>query len=305
MNAFRSAKRLAVEIPAAEGPAWPLAAGGYLGDSRFLLVNRGLIGILSNIAELYREALMKQPVDTTSFSFKNGSDVGVLLIHGFTSTPASVRYVGEGLAGEGFDVDCPLLSGHGRSWREANACRYQDWLDDVERAYAAIRERCSKVFTGGLSMGGALSLYLAENHPEISGVFPINHAAVFSRDWRMGLLPILKKVVPSLEKVGGDLKNPDEEEITFDRTPLPATHELIKMVRIIKDNLPRVTQPCLIFKSREDHIIPVESAVYTLDAISSKEKQLIWLENSYHVATQDYDRDIIVSETIKFIRKYS
>ncbi|MFH1135372.1 MAG: alpha/beta fold hydrolase [Pseudomonadota bacterium] len=248
---------------------------------------------------------MKQSAETSPFSFKNGSEVGVLVIHGFTSTPASVRHIGENIARAGFDVEGPLLSGHGRDWREANACRYQAWLDDVERAYHDLTGRCSRVFVGGLSMGGALSLYLAENHPEIAGVFPINHAAVFSRDWRLALLPVLKLIIPSLPKIGGDLKDPRQEEITFDRTPLAATHELMKMVRIIKDGLPRVTQPCLIFKSREDHVIPVESAVHTLERISSAEKRIAWLENSYHVATQDYDRDVIVDETVKFIKKHA
>ena len=54
----------------------------------------------------------------------DGSDeIGMLLCHGFTGSPQSLRPWGEHLAAEGLTVRCPRLPGHGTDWREMNRTR--------------------------------------------------------------------------------------------------------------------------------------------------------------------------------------
>ena len=43
--------------------------------------------------------------------------------------------------------------------------------------------------------------------------------------------------------------------------------------------------------------------MYTDDHIGSEKKELVWLDNSYHVATQDYDKDIINEKNAVFHSK--
>ena len=100
----------------------------------------------------------------------DGGRVGVVLSHGFTGTPQSLRPWAEHLAAAGLTVSLPRLPGHGTRWQDLAATRWEDWYGEVERAFTRLRSRCDEVFAGGLSMGGALVLRLAEEHPdEVAG----------------------------------------------------------------------------------------------------------------------------------------
>lgn len=235
------------------------------------------------------------------FSHQTESPIGVLVIHGFTSTTSSVLPLARAFAGQGYNVELPSLSGHGQTVARANRTKYTDWLADVEAAYATLKQRCPTVFATGLSMGGALALYLAEKHPELTGLMLVNHAVWLKPNLSLTLVPVLKYVLPSVPAIAGDLKDPAAIEIAYEKTPVRAVHELVKMLALIKADLAVVAQPVLIFKSTEDHVLPLETGQYTMDHISSEDKTLIMLGNSYHVATLDFDKDLIAARSLEFI----
>jgi carboxylesterase len=231
----------------------------------------------------------------------DGSDVGVLLCHGFTGTPQSMRPWGQYLADRGYTVRIPLLPGHGTTWREMNGTTWQDWYACVDTAFRQLHETCERVFVGGLSMGGALSLQLAQEHgPRISGLVLVNPAVKFD-DPRTRLVPVLKHLMGSLEAVGNDIKKPGATELAYTRTPLKAGHsQLIAWQSVIRD-LPEVTQPVLLLRSTQDHLIPASSSALILSRISSRDVTEVLLEDSYHVATLDNDAPRIFDESAKFI----
>ncbi|MDQ1538507.1 MAG: carboxylesterase [Actinomycetota bacterium] len=233
----------------------------------------------------------------------DGSDVGVLLCHGFTGTPQSMRPWGEYLADRGYTVRAPLLPGHGTTWQQMNRTRWQDWYASLDKAFRGLHETCERVVLGGLSMGAALSLQLAQEHgPRISGLVLVNPAVKFD-DPRTRLVPVLKHLIGSLEAVGNDVKKAGVTELAYTRTPLKAGHsQLIAWRSVIRD-LPEVTQPVLLMRSPQDHIIPASSSALILSRISSRDVNEILLEDSYHVATIDNDAPRIFDESAKFIER--
>src|SRR5690349_5123499 len=105
----------------------------------------------------------------------DGGDTGVLVCHGFTGTPQSMRPWAERLAADGLTVRLPRLPGHGTTWQEMNRTRWADWLAAAERSFAELVDRCDRVFVMGLSMGGALALRIAERQaPHVAGVVVVN-----------------------------------------------------------------------------------------------------------------------------------
>lgn len=235
-------------------------------------------------------------------SIENDSDTGVLVIHGFTGTTSSIRPLAQAFGAAGFNVEAPCLSGHGATWRDLNRYSYRDWINDVEESRAVLARRCARVFAAGLSMGGALALHLAANHPDLAGAILVNHAIFVKSDWRLFFLPVLRFLIPSVEAISNDVKDPDVKEVAYDRTPLQALYQLMKLLERVRLDLSRVRQPVLILKSRDDHIVPVLSATYTYDHIASDRKELVWLDNSYHVATLDFDRERICSAAVEFVQ---
>ncbi|MHB8275547.1 MAG: alpha/beta hydrolase, partial [Dermatophilaceae bacterium] len=219
----------------------------------------------------------------------DGSDVGVLLCHGFTSTPQSLRPWGEYLAARGLTVRVPLLPGHGTTWQEMNNTRWEDWYSCVDTAFRELHETCERVVVGGLSMGATLALKLAQEHgPRISALILVN-PAVKSEDPRIRLLPVLKHLVPSLGAIGNDVKKEGVTEQAYTRNPLKALHsQLVAWQTVVRD-LPEVTQPVLLLRSTQDHVLPASSSALVLSRISSSDVTEILLEDSYHVATIDND----------------
>jgi len=238
------------------------------------------------------------------FSSVGTGSVGCLVMQGFTGTVGSVRYYAEQLAAKGLSIEAPRLTGHGTRWQDVNKCRYADWIRDAEQAYQLLAGRCSKVFVTGLSMGGTLILYLAEHHPEIAGVIPIN-APVFMTDKRAPLLPILKYLVASTPAIASDIMEPGVVEPAYDRTPTAGAHEMVKLLAVTREGLGRITQPLLVMRSTHDHVVPHGCGPFIMEHVASKDKQIIVFERSAHVVTMDYDKDAVVEATWSFIQRVS
>ncbi|NUR06166.1 MAG: alpha/beta fold hydrolase [Nocardioidaceae bacterium] len=233
----------------------------------------------------------------------DGQRVGVLLSQGFTGSPASMVPWGRYLAEQGFGVAVPRLPGHGTTWQELNRTRWADWYGEVERAFEKLRADCDQVVVGGLSMGGSLALRLAADRGrDVSGVLLVNPAVNIARKDVLAL-PVLKHVVPAFPGIADDIKKPGVEEHGYDRTPLKAAHSMLTSWKRLRDDLPRVTQPILMFRSVEDHVVDPSSARIITTTVSSRDVREVLLENSYHVATLDNDAPTIFEQSAEFVRR--
>jgi carboxylesterase len=233
----------------------------------------------------------------------DGPRVGVLLGHGFTGSPASMLPWGRHLAAAGFGVSIPRLPGHGTNWREMNTTRWEDWYAELDRAFEELATTCDQVVVGGLSMGGGLVLALAaERGKAIAGVILVN-AAVASNNRQLLAVPVLKRLVSSVPGVGNDIKKPGQDEHSYDKVPLKALGSMMSGWKHVRLLLPQVTQPILLFRSAEDHVVDPSSARIIGAEVSSREVTERILENSYHVATLDNDAPAIFEESAEFVRR--
>ncbi len=232
----------------------------------------------------------------------DGEHVGVLVLHGFTGSPKSVRPWGEALSAEGWAVRVPRLPGHGTTWQEMNRTTWQDWYAEADRNLRQLQAECEHVVVMGLSMGGTLTLRLAEQHgSDIAGLVLVNPAVHTERIDRF-LLPVLQAFVPSFPGITNDIAKPGVDEGGYDRIPLKAAHSLSALWRIVKEDIGKVTQPLLLFRSAEDHVVEPSNAAYVLANVSSTDKREIVLHDSYHVATLDHDAEVIHEDSIAFVR---
>ncbi|MBW5424325.1 alpha/beta fold hydrolase [Streptomyces sp. BG9H] len=230
-----------------------------------------------------------------------GGEVGVLLCHGFTGSPQSLRPWAEYLAERGLTVSLPLLPGHGTRWEDMQVTGWQDWYAEVERELRGLLERCERVFVFGLSMGGALALRLAAKHGDaISGIVLVNPANKLH-----GLspyaLPVVRHLVRTTKGIASDIAKPGSVEIGYDRVSLHAAYSLRIFFRLVDGELPQVTQPLLLLHSPRDHVVPPADSARVLSRVSSRDVTEILLEQSYHVATLDHDADRIFEESYAFV----
>jgi carboxylesterase len=234
----------------------------------------------------------------------DAGEIGVVLLHGFTSSPQGVRPWAEALARAGYSVRLPLLPGHGTTWQDLNKSTWRQWYGTAEDAYRELAQRCSAVFAAGLSFGGALALRLAEQHgDEIRGVIVVN-PWVNQRHWAMPALPVLRWVVPGFPGVGGDIKKPGMTELAYEKAPLHAVASVVQFQKLLVAELGRVTQPLLLLRSAVDHVVPpATNSAAVLAGVSSADVTEIVLEDSYHVATLDNDAERIEKESLAFVSR--
>jgi len=238
------------------------------------------------------------------FSAYPGAGIGVLVSHGFTGSVASVRHLAEHLAAAGCNVECPRLTGHSPDWRTLAPATAEDWLRDLREALERLKARSSMVFVTGLSMGGTLVLRLAQTDPAIRGVAIINHALVFGNPL-VPLAFLLKHLVPSTPAIASDILASGVTEPSCARTPTAGVAQLHRLARTVRAGLPALTQPLLILKSRQDHVLPARNATLTLREAGSARKEIIWLDHSFHVATMDHDKDLINQAVLAFFTRIS
>ncbi|HWO96447.1 MAG TPA: alpha/beta fold hydrolase [Bacillus sp. (in: firmicutes)] len=231
----------------------------------------------------------------------DGNEIGILISHGFMGTPQSVHFLGETLAELGYTVYAPRLKGHGTHEKDLENCRYEEWFDSLEEGYEWLQLRCTEIFVIGQSMGGTLTLHLAHKYPEIKGIMLINTAlSVPGFDYLEG------QTEPRfVDEPAPDIKEKGVHEITYDKAPLKAIHQLQALMKRTPALLPSITVPALCFKSVEDHVVPAENTDYILEHIGSAKKEMVVLFNSYHVASMDYEKEFIVKRCGQFIQQHT
>ncbi|MET9642900.1 alpha/beta hydrolase [Streptomyces syringium] len=234
-----------------------------------------------------------------------GGEVGVLVCHGFTGSPQSVRPWADYLAERGLTVSLPLLPGHGTRWQDLQLTGWQDWYAEVDRELRSLREHCSEIFVCGLSMGGALALRLAALHGDaVRGVVVVNPGNKV-HGLAAKALPVARHLVRTTKGIASDIAKPGAAEIGYGRVPLHAAHSLRRFFRLVDSELPQVTQPLLLLHSPDDRVVPAADSARILARVSSRDVTERLLERSRHVATLDHDAELIFKDTYAFINRLS
>jgi carboxylesterase len=238
------------------------------------------------------------------FFFK-GNHIGVLCCHGFTGTTQSMRYLGEQLHGAGFTVIGPRLKGHGTSPAAMAKTTAQDWIDSVDEALAELRKSCTQIFMTGLSMGGTLTLYTAAKHADvIRGVIPINGVVHIDNPDMAGIA--FDRAMPAnVPGISSDVKAPDIKELAYAEVPVSAFRQVYALAAVTRDLLAKIQCPVLVMQSREDHVVKPANGPLIVAGVGSNSVELLWLEDSYHVATIDNDRQLIAQRAIAFIAQHA
>ncbi|MFL6090844.1 MAG: alpha/beta hydrolase [Aeromicrobium sp.] len=234
----------------------------------------------------------------------DGGPVGVLLSHGFTGSPASMKPWGQDLADRGFTVRVPRLPGHGTTWQDLNGYGWDDWYGELDQALTELRGRCDRVAVCGLSMGGALALRLAELRPADVEALVVVNPVVGMMNWQLRVLPVLKHAVPSLPGIGNDIKKPGADEVGYIRTPLRALHSMVRTLPVLQADLGQVKAPTLVLRSTDDHVVDAASVELLREGLKSEVAEFVTLTDSYHVATLDFDAPLIFERSATFITEH-
>ncbi len=228
---------------------------------------------------------------------------GVLLLHGFTGNPSSVRNQARGIAAAGYHVESPRLPGHGTAIEDMLDTGWSDWTAAVDAALDELRARVARIVVMGLSMGGSLTLWTGLRYPDVSGLVCINPATEPQQEDVLAMIgEMLADGMEVLPGIGSDIADASVEEIAYPGTPLrPLLSFMNDGLAPMTDRFGELEMPILLYTSRQDHVVDPASSVHL--AATAGDVEHVWLDRSYHVATQDHDRDVITDGAIAFVAR--
>jgi carboxylesterase len=237
------------------------------------------------------------------FSAAGDNGNGVLVCHGFTGNPQSMRGLAEAFAAAGFSVELPLWPGHGTSIEDMLETGWDDWSAAAEAAYAELASRCGKVVVAGLSMGGTLATWLAAAHPEIAGLVAINAAIEPPGEAVAEVLrDTLRQGTTVMPAIGNDVADPSQKELAYEGMPVACLLSVLGPQETLASQLGDIRCPTLIITSKQDHVVQPSSSDYLAERVGGPVER-VFLERSYHVATIDFDREEIFTRSVEFARK--
>jgi carboxylesterase len=233
------------------------------------------------------------------FRFDRADD-GVLMVHGFSGSPASLRPMGEWFAEQGVSVLGVRLPGHGTTLEDLARRPWIEWSAEVAHGLQDIRTRCTRVLVLAQSFGAALAVRLAAERPREVDALALLNPYLF--DARLLILPIARHVKRTAKPVGDDIARPGVTEIAYPQLPVPAVVQMAEVQRLARRDLPRVTAPALVFRSTRDHVIPRSNARRVFDALGSARKRLVECPRSYHVVSLDHDAPMVRARALELLR---
>lgn len=232
----------------------------------------------------------------------------VLLIHGFTSSPKEVRWMGEYLHAHGFTCLGIRLAGHATRPEDMIRSRYSDWIASVEDGYNLLRGLSSRIFLAGISTGGALAL-LMSTRLEVEGVVAISTLDRLPKDYPLWLLKLTSLVMPysakSNQTPGASWydKEAFKTHVAYPANPVRSVAELKQLLLEMDAALPAVRVPVLLVHSRDDKYVLPESMPRIHARVGSSDKEMFWVAGSGHVVTRDAKREEVFAAAAAFIQR--
>lgn len=218
--------------------------------------------------------------------FLPGGDHGVLLIHGFTGSAAHMRLIGEELNAQGFTVQGINLPGHATHMMDMANYTWEDWLHAAKEAFISLKENCRYASVAGLSMGGVLTLLLAEQM-EVTAAAPISAPMAVQNKLLFLARPasaFVKTIMWGDDSHRAKMMNMDYH-CGYAGFPTRSGADLNRLIRMARRDLHAVTCPVLAVQSHGDETISADSAEVIVQGVSSTKKDVLWLEKVPHVCT--------------------
>lgn len=171
---------------------------------------------------------------------------GVLLLHGLSDGPYSMRALAHIFYRQGYYVLVPRLPGHGTIPALLKVPVWRDWMGAADVAAHHVRSVIgpdAPLFLGGYSNGGLIATYYTLNSVDdeskikpqklflFSPAIGITRFAVFS-GWHRAL-----SFIPYFQKIEWESIEPEYDPFKYNSFPKIAGHQLFRLIRVTQKKI--------------------------------------------------------------------
>ncbi len=244
-------------------------------------------------------------VDASAFDLQpdpeRATGAAALCLHGLTGTPWEVRSIAEALVERGIRARGPHVAGHEGGVRQLASTSRETWLEQARADLEALRREHERVYLVGISLGGLLSLRLAQT-ASVEGLVVVGVPLVLRAPIPQ-LLPLVRRVMPFQRKRRSDIRDPlaGARHPGLPAMPLAAVAQLIALQAEVIPRLGTIEIPAFVAHGRFDRTALPRDALRLHTELASRDKELLFLERSGHVATVDYDGPVLARTAADFL----
>lgn len=243
------------------------------------------------------------------FLLKGGKD-GVLMIHGFSSSPFECRKLAKYLNRKGYTVYAPLLTGHGTSPEHLAVSKWHQWISDAQNGLSLLDKMCDNIWIIGNSMGGNVAISIPEKSQKVKGLVCMSTPIRFKMKFMLFryIVPLLRRIKIFQKKFYSKRymeKLKKFRKKTYQIIPLSSLAHLQKMIKFSAKRIKDITLPLLVVQARPDLYLDEKGAEYLYLNSQSPVKQLLWVDRSYHniIADEKIGKIKLFKEILGFLRK--
>jgi len=249
----------------------------------------------------------EQNIINKPFHLKGTCDTCVILVHGWSSTPYEMRVLGEQLNSEGLGVDAPLLSGHGTQSEHLENVSWDKWVDDVEKTYSRVKKQYSKVYIGGMSIGGTLALHVAAKNADVDGLILMS-TPYQMRYEKLGLAiaHVTQKFTKYKKKTYSRLWNKQPsitQLISYQRYPISSAFEALKAIKQSHNKLENITQPVFLIQPEKDNLVARDSINNIYQKVNSQKKEMRIIKKASHNFMGNGEHVDVFKSVVDFVKE--
>jgi len=227
------------------------------------------------------------------------SKKAIIMIHGLPSTPYTYDFASQRAFEEGYDVFVPLLPGFGTKPEQLEHTTYSQWFSYMKEYYLDKRTQYEKLYIIGTSMGGAMTLHLAQTFTKeaqrpdaictiAAPVFLNNIREGVITSWLYYFARTVALFTPSIKTgihYGKENENDgDEQWIGYKGAFVKVGVSFLHALKKIKRNLFSIDIPILLLHDNNDKTVPSKNLEYIYTHVSSQEKE-------YQITHMDKDHN--------------
>lgn len=235
--------------------------------------------------------------------FMPGGSTGILFLHGFTGSIAHMRPLADALHARGYTVKGINLPGHATTEQDMGRSNWEQWLQAAKEGVVELKKTVDKTVVCGLSMGGVLSLLIAEQM-RIDACVTVS-APMAVQNKLMGLANVLGFVYPRISWAPPTERHKalnQAYDYGYSGFPTRKAADLNRLIHMARQNLFAVQCPLLAVQSTGDETIWAGSADCILQNASSEMKQKLLVRDVPHVCTISKELPSIVEAVDELLK---
>ena len=232
-----------------------------------------------------------------------GGPITVVLVHGYTGSPAEMSLLADALYEKGFAVEAPLLVGHGTCLEDLMPVQPRQWLEQIDAVVDRLLAKGQRVVLAGLSLGSILAIQAGIRRPAVDAVIAYS-PPIISGDPRALIAPLLSLVLPSVPGPVDDFVDLETVDRLwrYSRWPSRCSVRVLGLIASTRRQLRDLHQPMMVIASTEDRVITRRGVEMLRQRTGSERVVMHWLEGSGHVVTADAEWRTVADQTLNFLK---